>query len=629
MTNSLSNISVKRIAFLNPYLPGGHVQTAEIESTQRLLQAGKNLNIDIRVFGSCEEVEVFNPDFLLTISFQAPKLTRFPTYGLLDVPISLIKDVPRFVRNILSYDGYFTISQSSIDWLITLCQANNKSLHLAHAGVSLPQVDFVPADYKNAVAMYIGTNWDGQRHQKLFSLLESGTHVKCFGPKKSWQNSSPSLYAGEVPFDGVSVIRQYRQCGAGLCIGHPVFDNEGVPSSRTFEIAAASAIPICSDIELNRRIYGDHVLYVDHNVETSVLVKQIVDAVEWIRHHPDAAYEMAHAANTIFNQQLCMEQYLKNIITMHEKVLEANHYVPVAANTPTSTVYVCPVKQWDEGYIQTLNDLATQTQLVDVLLLTPSEVSLPQITTVNGSFLKVKQIIYYDYKDNWEIFSYLFNHYKWMGWLNLGSRIFPNHTATLLNNQKELNEIASVHAGNLEYSNRYHLPERLNDPHFVINQNRIRVAFLMTDLAMPLSSFLIQLPIVGRGIFHGINFYTDNDVFVSRLITLGNIKRYCEITSALNIDYVFDSITSDEINKIENEDTMPSVESKQHTRSLLEEILKHLNHEIYKLNQKISDQAEELHHIQSSRSWVYTTPFRKFARKMQMFKRKWKPEVMG
>lgn len=616
--NVIKQATVSKIAFLNPYLPGGHTQTAEIESTARLIAASRNLSIEVNVFGSCEEIEYFDPDFVVTISFQAPKLTRYPTYGLMDVPVSLIKHVPRFVRNVLSYDGYMTISSSVKDWLKQLCAANNKKIHLAHSAFSVQATQFEPVNFATAVAMYIGTNWDGARHADLFKLLSSGEYLKCYGPESKWANYPKSLYSGPIPFDGTSVLKAYHQSGIGLCIGHPVFDKEGVPSSRTFEISAASALPICSNIDLNRHLYGDSAFYLDLNLSTNELAEQLIEYVQWIRTNPSLAQEMARHAHDIFSKKLSMEFYLNNLIDMHHKVLFENNHRPAVKTPAAKTIvkalsakpkitYILAVKHVDYRSQPILNDLLNQAyENIDIILLAHNAADIlnTHFMGLDLKKLNISAIPYQGIETNAEILSSLQNNKsEWFSVLTCDDRIFPNHSAALIDNyltrmsDQAAKVIAGIFSGSVEFSHTTHLPERLIDEHMVVNKNRLRVGFTDVDTSIPLNAILINFGLFDSKFFQQVNFYDlHSEQLINSILNRGEFLRTCEITCSTNIENTID---------------MQSLQSKnvELSSQLIEfkEIIKNKDQEIQNVNQLLTG-------IYSSLSWKLVRILKKIKR---------------
>lgn len=483
-------INVTKIAILNPYLLGGHFETAEIESARRFAIAAQQFNIDVKVLANSWEIEDFNPDFVITITYQIPKLTPYPTYGLLTMPPSWVKNEPRFVRNILSYDGFLTTSQSTIIWLKMLCEKYNKQMHYAHAAFSIKKIEYSKTEFTKAKAVYIGTNWDKNRHHNLFSYLDNGAFVKCFGPVKSWQNYSPSLYGGEIPFDGISTINTYHSHGIGLCINHPDFDREGIPSSRTFEIPAASAISICTLNDYTESIFNDTVLYVDQNTSIELYAEQIIEAVKWIRSHPKEASEMAYAANEIFNNQISLEVFIPNILILHQQVLDFNGTKNISFNNQQTqaqdkVIYFVTIHNNDYAMEKTIQSLFTQSYSNMEICLICNEMQIDSLPNMNNITISYINLLDSDLN---ELVHQKINTSgaKWIGFVECDDILFGNHVELLLTQYHNLapeiqRPIQIIAGGSVSLSEKPILFDDIQDEKMIPFDNKMKITYLPFD----------------------------------------------------------------------------------------------------------------------------------------------------
>ena len=306
-----------RVALLNCYLQGGHTENAEVESSARFVEAARRLGIEARIFARSEDIAAFDPDFVLSLSYNDAKLAGFPTYVLLTAPPRWFDALPRFRRNVLTYDGYWTVSPSVSRHVGALYAKAGKPDLGAFAAISCARTDFVPLDFSRAFAAYIGTNWDGNRHADLFRALAPLGVARFYGKRERWAHLPEAALGGEVPFDGRAVLETYRAAGIGLCLGHADFDAEGIPTSRTFEVPAASAVMIAARNALVEEAFGDAVLYVDAGAAPESAAGAIRDHVAWVRAHPRQALAMAEASHRIFNERFALEVLLANAVEMH------------------------------------------------------------------------------------------------------------------------------------------------------------------------------------------------------------------------------------------------------------------------------------------------------------------------
>lgn len=306
-----------RIALLDCYLQNGLSHPAEMEAAARFIAAAKRAHIEAAVFARSEELEEYAPDFVVALSYHDPKLTRFPTYGLLTAPMKWVEGLARFRRNLLSYDGYCTMATKTARFVEDLCARAGKPVVQAACTISLPRTAFVPRDFANAWAVYIGANWDGPRHAEAFRALAQTGAAKFHGPRARWSYLPESAFGGEVPFDGAAALATYGTAGIGLCLNHADFDAEGLSSNRMFEIPAASAVMIAGRNQAIVEAYGDAALYVDWRAAAPALAEEIRAHVAWVRAHPNAALERAEQCHRIFNERYSMETMFQRILVLH------------------------------------------------------------------------------------------------------------------------------------------------------------------------------------------------------------------------------------------------------------------------------------------------------------------------
>lgn len=548
MADSSGRPKVSKIAFLNPFLHCNLTESAELEGSLRFIAAAKNLGIEAVVVSKTEEIYDFDPDFVVTVSHQEPKLTHYPTYGSLAAPISWVKNTPRFLRNILSYDGHIVVSPVMHSWINQICIKINKVPHITYAGLSVPKTDYKPLNLENATAAYFGLNVESSKYRDLFQHFLDGKHVRCFGPKRAWSKYPDSLYGGSVPFDGVSTLQTYAAHGAGLCINHPDFDGEGVPTNRMFEIAASSAIAICGNNSYTKNHYGDSALYLEKTSNIKELAESIKEKVNWVRSHPQQAQEMAKNAHDIFSRQLSMEFFLENILKMHADIVEENKYLkfsPTAevAEKQSKITYLIPVDNAD-----TIGNLVTDIQnqtygKTNILLLTDQEPKLLE-QSLGDKFADNINILSYTGKNNNKDLLQKLSDLKteWLGILKNDDRIFPNHTALLMKqysnsgHDKSNESTVVMFANSLEHSVEANLKDKIQDDSLLYLMSKVRIGNLTPCCEIPLCGVLFKLTQPMLTVFRNTDFSTDLRVdYASAMIPLDVALHVNEVTCSSSI----------------------------------------------------------------------------------------------
>jgi hypothetical protein len=318
------NGKVRKIALLQP-IKG----FSEVESAARIRVAAKKLGIEVRSFRKSEDIVDFKPDFVLVFSCQAAKLTPFPTYGILNAPVDYYLQVPRFLRNVLTYDAYFTWSKEVERWLKDITFGVRKLCSpISRFAATVQATEFQKHDYKEARLACVGSNRKSAIFLPLFRRLGDERICVFYGPPGAWAQVHRDSYKGGIPADGESALSCYRVCGAGLNLVNQDSIQDALPSIRILEIIAAGAIAISGRHAVIERLFGDNILYIDQSVPVIDIATQIRDRLAWIRKNPDSAARKAKEAHRIFIQSCSIDVLLENVFDLHKRILVGKGYVP-------------------------------------------------------------------------------------------------------------------------------------------------------------------------------------------------------------------------------------------------------------------------------------------------------------
>lgn len=297
-------------------------ECAEAEWIPRCIAACKNLGFDAKEVVTSDDIINFDPDcVLLTHEFSA-KLTHYPTLGILWSPTSYYSDDPYRRQAILSHDGYLCGSPQIAQWLDDFCFGNRKK-PLIYDHIFLPSshdCGITPGLPQSLSIFYAGIHWDGSRHGGLFNaLMALNIPLKIYGNPQAWKWYE-SHYCGQLKFDGSSVISAIRDAGIALCLHTADHRESNCPSMRLFEAAAAGALIITDNTEFTRQIFGDSVLYVDLDLPSVLIVKQVVDHYFWASTNHNAADRLATKSNELFLKWLSLERMLAPLPEFVKKV---------------------------------------------------------------------------------------------------------------------------------------------------------------------------------------------------------------------------------------------------------------------------------------------------------------------
>src|SRR6516225_10875683 len=308
-----------RIAFLNPWS-----NASENQAFRSLEIAAARIGHELLPCANSDDLEQATPDFVLAVASIQPKLTKFPTYGVIHEPRDRFLANKEYFHNLLTYDGYLTISDTLRAFLTHLLYGVGRPASIGHYYITCQEnvadPDFLARLERGQVRLtYFGTNWD-RRRTRFFQLLSKLDGVEIYGPQNAWEGISSTAYKGTLPFDGVSPQDTYRRNGLGLVLLSDKHLADDVISNRIFEITSVGAVAVCCRMPWLERYFGDSVYYFDPHCPDRALVDQLGKIMDEIKANPAEAFSRARRAQRIFQEQFSAEKLLQNAIAYHREL---------------------------------------------------------------------------------------------------------------------------------------------------------------------------------------------------------------------------------------------------------------------------------------------------------------------
>jgi hypothetical protein len=328
-----------RIGFLNPWK-----DKAENQAFQSLRIAAERIGHELVHLSTSEETLAARPDFVLAVASTQPKTTDIPTFGVIHEPRTRFWEKIDYFHNLLSYDGWLTISENLEVFLRNMAAGFGRE-PLVGRYYNVPQRQAVTTDIADVVAggklslAYFGTNWD-PRTRPLFRELSKRDYMRLYGPEGSWDYLKGRGYFGSPPFDGEAVQKTYARCGAGLAVLSKNHTLDDIISNRIFEITSVGAAAICPDIPWIRKWFGESVWYYDPFGTVYEIVQQVDAALKDIEGDPAGAGKRAAEARAIFEREFCGEVLLKNAVDYFERWKASPHRSAPASESPLIDVVV-------------------------------------------------------------------------------------------------------------------------------------------------------------------------------------------------------------------------------------------------------------------------------------------------
>ncbi len=386
-----------KIAVQNPF--AGQA-VAETELSRRIYRAALNLGWVAAEVHTATDIKVADPDFVIALHNNSPKLAGYPTYGCMWNPLSFFEGTHSFVQHILTYDGYLTSSPAVERWLHQILDPTPKQWFTTPFYTSCPATSYQPPDLAHPCLAYLGSNWDGDRFRELFAALDQQPFMRVYGAPQGWTYLTQS-YRGSLPYDGVSVLQTLNQAGAGLCLHRAEHRHAALPSMRIFEIVASGAIALCGEHPFIRETFGDSVLYLDPDASIEGQQQQIVEHLDWIRHHPKEALAMSAHAHAVFQERYALETLLQAILPHHERLIaEKGFAIPTQppSKRPSVEFILCVESDQPDDQPDLLNQVRSHLTLVQqqthpnvgLILVKPQATHLDSLCHDNGDRLSIR-----------------------------------------------------------------------------------------------------------------------------------------------------------------------------------------------------------------------------------------------
>ena len=308
-----------RIGYLNPFS-----EKAENQAAASLVEGAARLGHMMIPVATSAQILAAELDFVISVATSQPKLTTTPTFAAIHEPKVRLCGEEHLFRNLLSYDGYLTISQTLAEFLGGLNTGFRRGDEVGFY-YNTPQVAQARADLPAIVGKgelelcYFGTNWD-RRARPLLRALALRPYMRIHGPEEAWAYlaDTPS-YKGSTPFDGRSVQNVYAKHGVGLVVLSREHRLDDVISNRIFEITSVGAVAICPDTPWIKANFGETVSYYSSDRSVTYNMGEIDEILTAITADPAAAAARADKARVIFETRFAAERMVASAIDHFER----------------------------------------------------------------------------------------------------------------------------------------------------------------------------------------------------------------------------------------------------------------------------------------------------------------------
>lgn len=290
-------------------------ETAEREFIARFAIACARLGLDCRTVVTSDDIIEYQPDAVIVTHDYSPKLTPFPTIGLLWNPLTFFRDDADRMRSVMSWDGMLAGGPATREFARDIQAGLDVPKPVADAlfpPSTITQPGFPLETGQEPSLCYLGVHWEGERHRALLDSLVRRGLLTVYGPPDRWRDLA-SAYGGELPFDGVSVAAAIARHGICLCLNKAENRAENLPSMRLFEACAAGALPICDGIGFARTALADVAAFIDVDQPPERIADEIEVILRGVRADGGEGARRARQAKRWFEADWSLEHLIETV----------------------------------------------------------------------------------------------------------------------------------------------------------------------------------------------------------------------------------------------------------------------------------------------------------------------------
>lgn len=300
--------------------------TFEIAEIQTYFKA---VNIETKLFHESESILEYIPDCVIVTSPQDGKLTPYPTYGLINKPRGEYLETPRFVRNILTYDGYLTFSPKATEMLGDLMFGTRK------LGTSICKMDFFPVatgfkpltiDESNPKLIIFEPDYkNSQFKAAIHILLAKYENLFVLTTQDPGQSRySKRFFVATTPLEIEKILNNHA---IAICL------NSGDPSDETInpaviKVIASSTITIAHHTDMLESYFGDSLFYIPNNASINALPKIIEFNLNYIIKNPEIAKQKSKEAYQCYQQIFSFDKIFPQFLDFHAATLIDKGFIP-------------------------------------------------------------------------------------------------------------------------------------------------------------------------------------------------------------------------------------------------------------------------------------------------------------
>ncbi len=432
----------------------------------------KKYEIESQVFYESESILEYKPCCVIVTSPSDAKLTPYPTFGILNLDRSAFLQLPRYIRNALTYDGYLiqspVLGQTMGDIIFGARKIGSHTISMNFYPLNSKYRE-LNLNKKNSKVIIFEPNYETSMFKEAITkLLKKNTNIYLV---------TRECKTEKIPSNKTIKFKNYKDLdnifdnnSIAICLDS---GNDGNISTVLMKCISLSVPVITRESDILKQEFGDLLSYIPNTVSSSSLPKLVELMVCQIYANIPRSINNVKLAVDIFNKKYALTVSMPKFISMFNITLVNKGYLPrpdsVFEGKLPSVTYIMRTGGKHRPFLERALDCLVAQQYPDLRVIFVTHVKVSYLQEIIEKYTTIKFKVLESIKSKRSqairdgmaaVETDLF------GLFDDDDELFPNHVRSLVytllyhNKRDWRGEIGMVYSGSIHADDTYPVAER-------------------------------------------------------------------------------------------------------------------------------------------------------------------------
>ena len=353
----------------------------------------KRYDIESRVFDKSESILDYKPCCVIVTSPSDAKLTPYPTFGILNLSRGQFLQLPRYIRNALTYDGYLIQSPIMAQTLGDLMFGARK-IDSQIIGMNLYPIKAdcraLNLKYENRKVIIFEPNFEQSNFKEAIKKILKGCNNIYLLTN---QHDIPKISSNKIISfeDYYALPNIFNENTVAICLSS---GDDGNITTSLMKCISLSVPIIVRETEILKREFNDNLSYIPNTISISALPNLIELMVKKIYENPSASVQKVHEAVKVFNEKYALTVSMPRLIKMYNETMINKGYLPKPDNIfeerLPSVTYIMRTGGKHRPFLERALDCLVAQNYPDLRVIFVTHVKVPYLPEIIEKYKTIK-----------------------------------------------------------------------------------------------------------------------------------------------------------------------------------------------------------------------------------------------